>query len=314
MARFRARSWLSLSLLAIALSACSGTAVHGVASRSSATSFPITIDAADGAVTIAHRPKRIVSLSATGTEDLYSIGAGGQVVAVDSYSTYPPNAPRTQLSEASPNIEAIARHRPDLVVVAEDADRVVSQLKKLGISVLLEPPASSLPAAYGEITQLGRATGHAVAARATVSQMRRQLDAIVRSMPRLSRPLKIYHELESTYYSATSDTFVGQIYAMLGLKNIADAAHRSGPYPQLSAEYIIASDPDLVVLADTVCCKQSAATVAARPGWADIAAIRNGAVVPVQDMIASQWGPRIVQFARTVAAAVRRLEQRGASR
>lgn len=315
-ARFRARSQLSLSLpfLAIALGACSGTAVHSAASRSSASSFPITIAAADGAVTIAHRPKRIVSLSATGTEDLYAIGAGGQVVAVDAYSTYPRTAPRTQLSEISPNVEAIARYRPDLVVVAEGADHIVSQLKKLQVPVLQEPPASSLATAYRQIAQLGDATGHTTGAQATVRQMRRQLAAIVRSTPRPSRPLRVYHELEATYYSATSRTFVGQVYTMLGLKNIADAAHGSGPYPQLSAEYIVASNPDLIVLADTVCCKQSAATVAARPGWQDVTAVRSGAVVPVQDAIASQWGPRIVLFAHTVAAAVRRLEQRGASR
>jgi iron complex transport system substrate-binding protein len=303
-----------MPLLAVALSACSGTAAPGAASRSDAASFPIAIAAANGTVRIAQQPRRIVSLSATATEDLYAVGAGRQVLAVDSYSAYPPQAPRTRLSGFQPNIEAIARYRPDLVVVAEDTDHVVSRLGKLGIPVLLEPPARSLAVAYSQIAQIGRATGHAAAAQAKVSQMRGQIAAIVRSTPRPSRPLRVYHELEPTYYSATSRTFVGQIYAMLGLRNVADAAHVSGPYPQLSAEYIIASDPNLIVLADTVCCKQSAATVAARPGWRSIAAIKSGSVVPVEDAIASQWGPRIVLFGRTVARAVRRLQEREASR
>jgi iron complex transport system substrate-binding protein len=314
-ARCKARSWLPLSLLAVALSACSGTNTHSAASKSAGTaSFPITIDAADGAVTIAQRPNRIVSLSATGTEDLYAVGAGGQVVAVDAYSTYPRQAPRTKLSAFPPNVEAIASYRPDLVVVAEDIDHVVSQLRKLGIPVLLEPPASDLTAAYEQILQIGDATGHVAAARTTTGRMRRQMAAIVSTTPRPSRPLRVYHELEFTYYSATSHTFVGQVYAMLGLRNVADAAHVSGPYPQLSAEYVIASNPDLIVLADTVCCKQSAATVAARPGWRNVAAVKHDAIVPVDDAIASQWGPRIVLFARTVASAVRRLEQSDASR
>jgi iron complex transport system substrate-binding protein len=315
-ARLRARSWLLLllPLVAVALSACSGTAVHGAASEAGASSFPVAIAAADGTVRVPRQPRRIVSLSATGTQDLYAVGAGGQVVAVDSYSTYPPQAPRTQLSGFQPNVEAIAKYRPDLVVVAEDSDHVVSQLGKLGIPVLLEPPASSLAAAYDQIAQLGQATGHVAAAQATVVQMRQQLAAIVRSTPRPRRPLRVYHELEPTYYSATSRTFVGQVYTMLGLTNIADAAHASGPYPQLSAEYVIASAPNLIVLSDTVCCKQSAATVAARPGWRNVAALRSGAIVPVEDALASQWGPRIVLFARTVAAAVRRLEEREAPR
>jgi iron complex transport system substrate-binding protein len=147
-----------------------------------------------------------------------------------------------------------------------------------------------------------------------VDRISSEIAAIVRSTPRPKRPLRVYHELEPTFYSAVSRTFIGQIYEMLGLRNIADAAHVSGPYPQLSAEYIIASNPDLIVLADTVCCKQAPATVAARSGWRNVAAVRDGAVVPVQDAIAQQWGPRIVLFARTVAAAVKRLERGEASR
>jgi iron complex transport system substrate-binding protein len=314
MARIRARSWLALPLAAVALSACSGTAVHSAASKTGASSFPVALAGADGAVTIPHRPQRIVSLSATATEDLYAVGAGGQVIAVDAYSTYPPRAPRTQLTETSLNIEAIAKYRPDLVVLVEDTDHIASQLRKLAIPVLLEPPASNLSAAYREIDQLGRATGHTAGAVRVVNLIRSEIATIVRSTPQPKRPLRAYHELEPSYYSATSRTFVGQIYSMLGLHNIADAAHVSGSYPQLSAEYIIASDPDLIVLADTVCCKQSAATVAARPGWRNIAAVEDGAVVPVNDAIASQWGPRIVMFARTIAAAVRRLQEKEAPR
>lgn len=314
MARFRACSWLALPLAAVALGACSGATVHGTAGKARASSFPVTIAAGDGAVTVARRPHRIVSLSATATEDLYALGAGGQIVAVDAYSTYPPQAPRTQLTETSLGVEAIAKYRPDLVVLAEDTNHAVSQLRKLAIPVLVEPPASDLSAAYREIDQLGQATGHAAGATHVVNRISSELAAIVHSTSRPRKPLRVYHELEPTFYSATSHTFVGQIYSMLGLKNIADAAHLSGPYPQLSEEYIIAADPGLIVLADTVCCKQSAASIATRPGWRNIAAVKDGAIVPVNDSIASQWGPRIVVFARTIAAAVRRLEEREAPR
>jgi iron complex transport system substrate-binding protein len=304
----KAKSWFPLALLAISLSACSGTHEQGAASTASGSAFPVKILAADGTVTIPREPRRIVSLSASATEDLYAIGAGPQVVAVDAYSTYPPEAPRTQLSEASPDLEAIAKYRPDLVVIAEDNDHIVSQLQKLRIPVLFEPPPSNLGNAYQEITQLGQATGRASGVLPVVSDMKRRIAAVVRSVPRPSRPLRIYHELEPNYYSATSHTFIGQIYSLLGLENIADQAHAAGVYPQLSAEYIVASNPDLIVLADTVCCKQSAATVAARPGWGNIAAVKNGAVLGVEDAIASQWGPRIVLFVEKVARAVKELE------
>jgi len=318
MARHRARwsylRWCPLALVAVTLGACSGSANQSAQNDSGAAAFPVKLAAANGTVTIPRQPQRIVSLSATATEDLYALGAGGQVVAVDAYSTYPPQAPRTRLTETSLNIEAIAKYRPDLVVLAEDTNHTVSQLRKLAISVLVEPPASDLSAVYREIDQLGQATGHAADATRVVNDISGELAAIAHSTSRPKRPLRVYHELEPTFYSATSHTFIGHIYSMLGLQNIADAAHLSGPYPQLSDEYTIAANPNLIVLADTVCCKQSAATVAARPGWRDIAAVKDGAVVPVNDSIASQWGPRIVIFARTVAAAVRKLEERERSR
>lgn len=309
MARFTARRWVAISLLAIALSACSSTSKHD-ATTSGASGFPVRVAATGGTVTIPSRPRRIVSLSPTGTEDLYALGAGGQVIAVDSYSIYPPQAPRTNLSGYTPDVEAIAKYQPDLVVLSEDNDHVIAQLQKLSIPVLFVPPASSLAAAYQEIDQLGRATGHSRAAGPLVEKIERELAAIARSVPRPRPPLRVYHELEPTFYSATSQSFIGQIYTMLGITNIADEAHGAGPYPQLSAEYIIASDPSLIVLADTVCCKQSAATVAARPGWSHIEAVETGAIVPVEDAIASEWGPRIVDFARDVADAVKRLEAR----
>src|SRR6266536_9748 len=168
--------------------------------------------------------------------------------------------------------------------------------------------AVNLHGVYAELTQIGRATGHRPGARNAVVKLRRQVAAIVRSVPKPKQPLSVYHELDQTYYSATSHTFIGQMYALLGLKNIADKAASASDYPQLSAEYIIASNPDLIVLADTVCCGQTKATVSARPGWGNIAAVKSGEVVPINDSIASEWGPRIVLFLKAVASAVRTLE------
>jgi iron complex transport system substrate-binding protein len=273
-----------------------------------APQFPLTLKAANGKVTIANQPSRIISLSATATEDLFAVGAGKQVVAVDSYSTYPANAPRTKLSGFTPNVEAIAKYRPDLVVVSDDLHNIVAQLGKLHIPVLVEPAAANLNGVYAQIEQLARATGHVAGATHVVAGMRRHVNAIVRSIPRPSTPLSVYHELDQTYYSADSHTFIGQMYSLLGLQNIADKAASSTNYPQLSAEYIVASNPDLIVLADTVCCGQTRATVAARPGWSTIAAVKTGEVVPINDSIASEWGPRIVLFLKAVSSAVKTLE------
>jgi len=255
-------------------------------------------------------PTRIVSLSPSATDDLFAVGAGKQVVAVDSLSTYPKTAPVTKLSAFTPNVEAIAKYKPDLVVISNDQNHIVRQLGKLHIPVLTEPAAANFGQVYAEIQQIGKVTGHAAQANAVVAAMKAKVARIVKTTPRPGEPLRVYHELDPTYYSVTSHTFIGGMYTLLGLKDIADGAGASTDYPQLSAEYIVASNPDLIVLADTVCCGQSLATVAARPGWGGISAVRNHEVVRVDDSIASQWGTRTVLFLQAVASAVKTLEHR----
>jgi iron complex transport system substrate-binding protein len=276
------------------------------ANRRATAPFPVTVTAANGATTIAKRPTRIVSLSPTATEDLFAIGAGPQVIAVDDQSNYPTQAPMTKLSGYQPNAEAIAGYKPDLVVVSTDGG-VVASLKKLHIPVLLEPAAANVAQAYAEIVQLGTATGNAAKAATVVSTTKSQLTKVVAAAPKQSTPLKVFDELSPDLYSATSQTFIGSLFKLFGLTNIADAADptHSG-YPQLSNEYVIASDPDIVVLSDTKCCAQTPKTVAARPGWSNVSAVQHQGVTAVSDDVASRWGPRIVQFARAILAAERR--------
>ena len=161
-------------------------------------------------------PHRIISLSPTVTEDLFAIGAGKQVIAVDQDSNYPRRAPRTSLSGFTPNSEAIANYHPDLVLISYNPNNFASQLRKLGIKVVMEPAANNLPQAYREILQVGRLTGHTTGAKSVVHSMQKRLATIVRSVPKSRRHLRVYHELDPTYYSATSKTFIGSIYKLFG--------------------------------------------------------------------------------------------------
>ena len=279
-----------------------------------AGAFPLVIHQAGGAtVKLDHQPRRIVSLAPTATEMLFAIGAGKQVVAVDDESTYPSNAPLTRLSAFQPNVEAIAGYRPDLVVAAEDIGGLVAGLTALGVPILIEPAAKDLNDTYAQIRELGTATGQAAGAGSVVSRIRSEVAAVVASVSKPARKISVYHELDQTFYSATSRTFIGQVYTLLGIQDIADKATGAAPdYPQLSSEFVVSANPDLIVLADSKCCEQSLQTVAARPGWGAIAAVRSGQVVAVDDDIASHWGPRIVDFMRQVAPHVSQLERQAA--
>jgi iron complex transport system substrate-binding protein len=276
------------------------------AAAAGGTAFPVTVKSSNGTVTLAEKPTRIVSLSPTATEDLFAIGAGKQVVAVDSDSNYPASAPITKLSAYTPNAEAIAKYNPDLVVIAADENDIAEALGKLHIPVLLQTPANDFGEAYAQLTTLGEATGQTAGAAREVAKLKQQIAAVIASVPKSAKGMTVYDELSPDYYSATSKTFIGQALSRLGLRDIADKAGNSGSgYPKLSAEYIVAADPQLIVLSDTKCCGQTAAKVKARPGWNTIAAVQNDGVVGVDDDIASRWGPRIVDFMRDVAAQIK---------
>jgi iron complex transport system substrate-binding protein len=279
----------------------SGQAPGDSFDESSSKAFPVTVTQASGEpVTIEQRPERIVSLSASNTETLYAVGAGDQVVAVDDQSDYPPDAPKTDLSGLTPNIEAISNYDPDLVVISDDADNLVESLTAIKVPVLAVPAAKTLDDVYAGMEALGKATGHSDEAADLVERTKSGLDKVVADTKKPATALTYYHELDTTLYSATSKTFIGQVYGLFADPADVDA----GGYPQLSNEAILQADPDLIFLADVQCCKQSAATVAARPGWNTLKAVKNGNVVELNDDLASRWGPRVVDLAQSIADAV----------
>ena len=251
--------------------------------------------------------QRIVSLSPTHTEILFAIGAGDRLVAVDQFSDYPAEAASlpNELSAFDNNVEAIAAYDPDLVVIGGDFNGLGPQLDELDIAWWDGPAAFTIDDTYRQIDELGVATGHESQAQQLVESMQSEIDDIVAATPTPDEPLTIFHEIDETLFSLDSTTLFGELYGLLGLRNIADTAEGdSGGYPQLSAEFVVSADPDLIFLADTKCCGQSLETVAARDGWADMTAVRSGNVIELDDDIASRWGPRIVDFLRAVSDSV----------
>ena len=262
--------------------------------------FPATITSDGGTWTLESAPQRIVSLSPAATEILFAIGAGGQVVGVDSFSNHPPEAPVTDLSAYDPNVEAVTAFDPDLVVIFYDANDLVAGLSALGIPVLVIPAPAGIEDGYGAMVELGLATGRSDEAAAAINTMRSEIDAALAAAP--DRAVRIYHELDESYYSASSSGFVGAVYTALGATNIADEADGGYGFPQLTEEYIVEADPELIVITDQV--SYTVTDVAARPGWEQVTAVRNGNIVVVEADVASRWGPRLPRFVAAVAEAL----------
>jgi iron complex transport system substrate-binding protein len=279
-----------------------------------ATTEPAVAETTAPADTVAEEPadakkmagERIVSLSATATEMLYALGAQDQIVAVDNYSNYPQEAAdfATKIDAFEPSVEAIAELDPTVVLLTYDPGDLQAQLEKLGIKVWIGAAAATLDDTYKQITELGDLTAKADAAAALVESMESEIEATITGMELPDAPVSYYYELDNTFYSLTSNTFIGQLMSRFMLQNIADTAESGNDYPQLSAESIISSNPQMIFLADTKCCEQTAATVAARAGWDVVDAVANGNVVELDDDIASRWGPRVVDLVKVVAEAV----------
>lgn len=257
---------------------------------------------------------KIVSLSPTATEMLYAIGAGDQVVAVDSLSTYPAEvAPKvTKISAYEPSAEAILAYEPDVVLISNDMNKITEQLTTADpdIKVWTGAAAASLDDVYKQIAELGELTGRTDSAAELVADMKKRIEAAVPAEAP-SVTYKAFYELDNTYYSVTSNTFVGALLKQIGFVSIADGVEKGNDYPQLSVEAIVAANPDVIFLADTKCCQQTAETVAARPGWGEVKAVQNNSVVELDDDVANRWGPRIVDLVEQFAAAYEALQKQG---
>ena len=247
-----------------------------------------------------------MSLSASNTETLFAVGAGDQVVAVDDQSNYPADAPKTDLSGLTPNVEAIAGYDPDLVVISDDADNIVAALQAA------RPAGPARARGHDARRRVRRhrapRRGHRPrrrGARTSPTAPRTTWTSSSPTRPKPKEPLTYYHELDTTLYSVdVEDVHRPDLRPVRPDQHRRPGRQGRGGYPQLSAEHILQADPDLIFLADTSAAAQSAETVAARPGWGNLAAVKNGNVVALDDDLASRWGPRVVDLARSIADAV----------
>lgn len=299
---------LKLSLLAIALSMVATPAL--AAGKVHSEKFPITVKSGGFTTTLTSEPKRIISLSPTATEILFAIGAGKQVLAVDDLSNYPSNAPITKLSAFTPNVEAIAAKKPDLVILSADSTNsksVKASLELLKIPVLIEKAPNQISNAYSEIIAIGKATNKVPQAVAVVASMKIKIKAIIAKFAKKA-PITFFHELDNTLYSATSQTFIGHVYSDFNLQNIADKAQGADAsgYPQLSQEYLVTANPQIIFLSDAQY-GESATTVSARAGWSEISAVKNNHVIALPADFPSRWGPRLVDFYQIIANSIAKI-------
>ncbi len=290
-----------LLLVAVAVTACGGNGGETqTATRVPVSTFPLTIKQSDGHQLVLERsPQHIVSLSAHATEIFCAIGAVNELVAVERYANCPPGSKgKAELDAYKPNLEAIAGYQPDLVYVFTDTDGIVEALRRVGTPVLYLKLPSSLQGVLEQIELFGRLSGHKAEAQRLAQSMRERMNAVKEKVSGVDQGPRIFHEVDSTYFTAAPNSFVGDFYSLLKAKNIAEGA--TDEYPQLSAEVIIQRDPEVIILADEAG-GVTADSVRQRPGWDQISAVKNNRICVIVPELVSVPGPRVVEGLEALA-------------
>jgi iron complex transport system substrate-binding protein len=264
--------------------------------------FPVTVTRSDGVeLTLEERPQRIISLSPGATETFFAIGAGEQMIAVDMFSDYPPEALELdQVDAYQPDPEAIVDMAPDLVFVIFDADGIVAFLDDLDVPVLYLEAPDTIDDMLDQILLLGEVTGNVPQADELKSSLDERIQSVTERVGGIDLTPHVYHELDDSFFTVGPDSFIGDLYNLLGATNIAEGA--PGEYPQLSEEIILEQNPNVIVIpAHGEMDGSLVEAVEARPGWDAIDAVQNERVYEIDGDIVSRPGPRIVDALEQLA-------------
>ena len=273
------------------------------ATPTAAPVFPLTVtDDAGREVTIERPPERIVSIAPSNTEILYALGLQDRVVAVDTYSNYPPEASeKPQVGDyLEPDLESVVAAEPDLILAAElHLGTVLPELETLDLpAVVVEP--TNLDEVFASMLQVGTIAGEPARATELVCELQARVDLVTAAIAGAPRP-RVFFELDPGLFTVGPGNFVADVIDRAGGDNIAaDAAEM---WPQLSAEAVVSANPDVILLADEVA-GVTPEQVAARPGWQGIAAVAQDRVVPIDPDLVARPGPRVVDGLEAVAAAL----------
>ena len=252
---------------------------------------------------------RIVSLAPSNTEILFAVGAGDKVVGVTTYCNYPEAATTKEtiggFSPKTISVEKIVALQPDVVFSAGGLQMpVIEALEKLNIPVVALDPAT-IDGIYGDIELVGKITGNEDGAAAVVDDMKTRIAAVtekVSQVPESDRPTVFWETWDDPLMTAGPTSFIGQMIETAGGVNIfADVEDQ---YPTVSAEEVIARNPQVIMGSDSHGDKLTVEAISARPGWANIAAVQNGRIYLVQGDIASRAGPRVADAIEFMAAAL----------
>ncbi len=290
------RKTLILTLLLALMTACAPQATPTVAPV--ATDIILT-DGLGREVKLAGAAQRVVSLAPSNTEILFAVGAGSQVVGRDEFSDYPAEAASVASvggSMGQYSVEAIVALKPDLVLAAEiNTPELVKQLEDLGLTVYYLKNPLTLEEMYTNLEIVGQLTGHNVSD--LVDSLKARVKAVDDKVALASARPTVFYEIDATDaskpYSYGPGTFGDLLITRAGAENLVSLAGITDSYPQVSLEQIVATNPGIIILGDSMW-GVTVDSVLARPGWEGLDAVKNNQIFVFDDNLVSRPGPRLV--------------------
>lgn len=287
---FRKILFLTL-LLALTLGACAPAVAEKEAAGMTLT------DGLGREVALEATAQRVVSLAPSNTEILFALGAGDKVVGRDEFSDYPEEAkalPSVGGSMGEYSVEAIVALEPDLVLAAGiNNPELVKQLEDLGITVYYLANPTTLEEMYINLEIVAQLTGEDPTK--LTDSLKARVDAVDEKIAPLSSRPSVFYEIDATDpskpYTYGPGTFGDLLISRAGGFNIGGQV--TDPYPQLSLEQIVADNPSIIILGDSMW-GVTPESVAARPGWESVAAVQNAQIFAFDDNLVSRPGPRLV--------------------
>ena len=282
------------------------------APQATATPAPAALTFTDGLgreVTLNGPAQRVISLAPSNTEILFAIGAGDQVVGRDQLSDYPEAAKNvTDVGSAfeALDTETIVSLTPDLVLAAEiNTPEQVKQLEDLGLTVYYLNNPLTLEDMYGNLEIVAQLTGHEDETASLIESLKARVAAVDEKIAPISSRPGVFYELDGTDpakpFTAGKGTFIKQLIDRAGGYNIASELDG---YPQISLEQVVAADPAFIILGDARY-GVTPESIAQRPGWENLTAVKNGKVLPFNDDLVSRPGPRLVDALEELAKLLR---------
>jgi iron complex transport system substrate-binding protein len=274
-----------------------------------AAAYPMTLTDDEGtAIALAARPERIVSLTPATTEILFAVGAGSRVVGATDADTYPAAATAITrvVTQGAIDVEKIVGLQPDLVLAGGNgfnSPEALTKLRSLGIPVLVVY-APDVATVLADVKLVATAAGEGAAGVTLADAMRADIDAIASTIASAGkgRP-RVFYELDlyqGTIYGPASESLYAEMITLAGGEPITTGSPTIFSIP---LEKLVAADPEVIVLGDAAY-GATADQVAARPGWEGMAAVKSGAIRPVDDVVVTRPGPRLVEGLRALALAI----------